>query len=144
MNDAITQACVSQQKQNLFLQVRFGLRIVHTQGRHISINGVPTKLKGYNRHDMYPQIGPALTDTLIDADMDTIRQLKANFIRGSHYPQDPRFLDRCDERGVLVWEEALAWGNYAAVLTNPDFMAAQIGTANAMLDRDYNHPSVIM
>lgn len=126
------------------IQVRFGLRNVRTNGRHIQINGVDTKLKGFNRHDMYPQIGPTLTDALIDADIDLITTLKANFIRGSHYPQDPRFLDRCDEHGVLVWEEALAWGNYAAVLTNPDFLAASVGTAHAMVDRDYNHPAVII
>jgi beta-glucuronidase len=70
--------------------------------------------------------------------------LKGNFIRGSHYPQDPRFLDRCDERGVLVWEEALAWGNYGKQLTDPWFLANQVGTANAMLDRDTNHPSIIL
>ena len=40
-----------------------------------------------------------------------------------HYLQDPRFLDRCDERGVLVWEEALAWGNRMNQLINPTFMA---------------------
>ena len=63
--------------------------------------------------------------------------------RGSHYPQDPRFLDRCDERGVLVWEEALAWGNPAKTLTAPAFLKASVATANAMLERDRNHPSIL-
>ena len=56
-------------------------------------------------------------------------ELEGNFIRGSHYPQDPRFLDRCDELGVLVWEEALAWGNSAQLLNlSSAFMAAELGS----------------
>ena len=90
--------------------VRFGLRTVTAGGRHILINGQPTKLHGYNRHDMYPQLGPSLTPAIYDADIALLQgKLKGNFIRGSHYPQDPRFLDRCDEAGILVWEETLAW-----------------------------------
>ena len=73
-----------------------------------------------------------------------IHTLKGNFIRGSHYPQDPRFLDRCDELGVLVWEEALAWGNSAPVLTEPAFLEAELATAHALVDRDVNHPSITL
>lgn len=128
------------------IQVRFGLRSVTKSGRHILINGKPTKLHGYNRHDMYPQLGSGgLPSSLYDSDLKLIQEkLKGNFIRGSHYPQDPRFLDRCDELGIFVWEETLAWGNYASVLTEPEFLAAQVGTANAILDRDTNHPSIIL
>ena len=53
-------------------------------------------------------------------------------------------LDKCDEMGILVWEEALAWGNYASVLTNPYFLNASHTTARSMLARDSNHPSIIM
>jgi len=127
------------------IQVRFGLRTVSTAGRHITINGEPIKLKGYNRHDMYPQLGPSLTDQLYDSDLQLLtKTLKGNFVRGSHYPQDPRLLDRCDELGVLVWEETLAWGNWAPILTEPAFLNASLATANAMLDRDTNHPAIIL
>ena len=87
---------------------------------------------------MYPQVGPTMPSVLYDADLELLQgpQLNGNFIRGSHYPQDPRFLDRCDERGVLVWEEALAWGNYGTQLTDPWFLANQVGTTNAVLDWD--------
>jgi len=126
-------------------QVRFGIRIVSRSGRHILVNGRRVKLHGYNRHDMYPQVGPAISSSLYDADLTLLQgPLNGNFIRGSHYPQDPRFLDKCDERGVLVWEEALGWGNWETQLVDPTFMAAQLGTANAMLDRDTNHPSIIL
>jgi len=125
--------------------VRFGLRTVKASGRHVLINGKPTKLHGYNRHDMFPQLGPSLTPPIYDADLRLLggKQMEGNFIRGSHYPQDPRFLDRCDEAGVMVWEEALAWGNPAKILTEPAFLDASLATANAMLDRDTNHPAII-
>ena len=86
-----------------------------------------------------------MTPDIYDADLALLvsKQLDGNFLRGSHYPQDPRFLDRCDEAGVLVWEEALAWGNPAHILTEPAFLNASLATANALLDRDTNHPSII-
>ena len=125
--------------------VRFGLRTVKASGRHVLINGKPTKLHGYNRHDMFPQLGPSLTPPIYDADLKLLggKQMEGNFIRGSHYPQDPRFLDRCDEAGVMVWEETLAWGNPAKILTEPAFLDASLATANAMLDRDTNHPAIM-
>lgn len=87
-----------------------------------------------------------MTTDMYDADLELLQgTLNGNFIRGAHYPQDPRFLDRCDERGVLMWEEALAWGNWANYfnLSTP-FMHAELATANAMLDRDTNHPAIIL
>eukprot|EP01043_Picozoa_sp_COSAG02_P020869 COSAG02_NODE_1041_length_15034_cov_96.398326_9_plen_223_part_00 len=55
------------------IQVRFGLRTVRASGRHILINGKPTKLHGYNRHDMYPQLGPSLTDEIYDSDIQLLQ-----------------------------------------------------------------------
>lgn len=45
---------------------------------------------------------------------------------------------------MLVWEETLAWGNDAKVLTEPHFLNASLATAHAMLERDINHPSIIL
>ena len=129
--------------------VRFGLRTLATRGRDILLNGKPLKLKGVNRHDMFPGLGPVLPASQYVADLDLLQlTLHGNFIRGCHYPQDDRFLDLCDERGVIVWNEALAWGNYAGpgvgTLTDPLFMAAELGTAKAMIDSGINHPSIAL
>ena len=64
------------------IQVRFGLRTVQASGRHVLINGKPTKLHGYNRHDMYPQLGPSLTDEIYDSDI----QLLQGKLHGSESP----------------------------------------------------------
>ena len=50
----------------------------------------------------------------------------ANFVRGAHYAQDQRFLDRCDELGIVVWEETLGPGTTTADLTNAYFMKYQV------------------
>ena len=93
---------------------------------------------------MYPQYGSSIpSDPPIHAaDLDLLTSLGANFVRGCHYPQDQRFLDLCDEKGVLVWEETLAWGNSVPQLRDPLFMQAQLATAHAMVDASINHPSV--
>ena len=127
------------------ITVRFGLRIVKADGRSILINGHQTKLKGVNRHDLHPDVGPSLSVRQYEHDLDLLQlTLHGNFVRGSHYPQDGRFLDLCDERGVLVWNEALGWGNWLNMLTDPTFMKAELGTAHAMVSRSFNRPSVVL
>ena len=67
------------------VQVRFGLRTVVAAGRHILVNGKQTKLHGYNRHDLYPQLGPSLPTSVYDEDLRLLKgPLRGNFIRGSH------------------------------------------------------------
>jgi len=118
---------------------------IATKGRDILVNGKPLKLKGVNRHDMFPNQGPVMTTEQYGTDLKRIQDtLKGNFIRGSHYPQDDRFLDLCDEMGVLVWAESLAWGNSAKTLNDKRFMTAQLDTVTAMVDTGFNHPSIIL
>ena len=86
-----------------------------------------------------------LSATQYQADLTQLQlSLHANFLRGAHYPQDARLLDLCDERGILVWDEALAWGNRVDVLTEARFMAAELGTAHAMVSDGINHPSIVL
>lgn len=126
-------------------EVRFGLRTLATQGRDILVNGQPLKLKGVNRHDLYPNQGPVLTTEQLRGDLQVIQEtLSGNFIRGSHYNQDDRFLDLCDELGVLVWSEGLGWGNSAGQMQDARFMRAQLETVDAMLDSSFNHPSIVL
>eukprot|EP00747_Dinoflagellata_sp_TGD_P075064 gnl/TRDRNA2_/TRDRNA2_158579_c2_seq1.p1 gnl/TRDRNA2_/TRDRNA2_158579_c2~~gnl/TRDRNA2_/TRDRNA2_158579_c2_seq1.p1 ORF type:complete len:377 (+),score=14.98 gnl/TRDRNA2_/TRDRNA2_158579_c2_seq1:112-1131(+) len=130
------------------MEVRFGLRLISiggNQNRSILLNGKPIKLKGVNRHEFFPNLGPALPQSQYKADIALLQTtLNANFVRGAHYPQDERFLDLCDERGVLVWAEALGWNNSVQQMNDTIFMDAQIQTVNAMVDTHFNHPSVIL
>ncbi len=126
------------------VNARFGVRQVSTADGRILLNDKPLKLLGYCRHEAHPQYGPALPLSQLLADLQILRDLGCNFIRGSHYQQDPRFLDLCDEMGFLVFEESLAWGQNSQHFTDPRFVAAQLAQLSAMIDTSYNHPSVII
>jgi beta-glucuronidase len=126
------------------LCLRVGLRQVRVAGRQILINEQPIRLKGFNRHESHPEFGHALPDQLIAADVQQLRDLGCNFVRGSHYPQDERFLELCDEVGICVWVEGIGWQQKAENLTDDHFMQAQLGCLDEMVRMSQNHPSVII
>ncbi len=123
---------------------RFGLRTIRTEGRDLLLNGRRLKLKGYCRHEAHPQFGPALPEMQLVQDLQLLRELGCNFIRGSHYPQSQRFLDLCDELGFLVWEEALGWGGRKEQWDLPAFLEANVAQIGAMVANSFNHPAVIL
>lgn len=122
---------------------RFGLRTIRADGPRLLLNNEPLKLLGYCRHESHPQFGPALPLAQLVQDLQLLRDLGCNFIRGSHYPQDQRFLDLCDELGFLVWEESLGWGQKVDHFTDPAFGAAQVQQTELMVRNSINHPCVI-
>ena len=110
------------------------------------INGKVTYLYGVNRHDHHPTRGKALTREDILEDVKTIRQFNFNCIRTSHYPNDPYFYDLCDEYGIYVIDEAnLETHGLGGKLSNdPLWTHAHMERAVRMVERDKNHPSVII
>jgi beta-glucuronidase len=123
---------------------RFGLRTVGSEGGRITVNGTPVKLLGYCRHEAHPQYGPALPLDQLVQDLQLLRDLGCNFVRGSHYPQDPRFLDLCDELGFLVFEESMGWGQKPEHFTDPAFQRLQVAQTQTMVRKSFNHPCVII
>lgn len=125
-------------------RARVGLRQVKVSGQKILINKRPVRLLGFNRHETHPQFGHALPDQLIAADIQQLRDMGCNFVRGSHYPQDERFLELCDEVGICVWDEGIGWQHTAEHLTDERFLTAQQTNLEEMVNMAYNHPSVIL
>ncbi len=123
---------------------RFGLRTIEAKAGKLLLNGKPLKLHGYCRHESHPEFGPALPLQIVIEDLQLLRKTNCNFVRGSHYPQDQRFLDLCDENGILVWEETIGWGDRENHLTDPNFRAAQLRQLPWMVKNSFNHPSVIL
>lgn len=123
---------------------RFGIRTVAVADGAILVNGRPQKLLGYCRHESHMEFGPVQPLPLLISDLQHLKTLGCNFIRGTHYPQDQRFLDLCDELGFLFWEESLGWGNRPEHLADPGFRDAQLRQTALMVDNSFNHPSVIM
>ena len=132
------------------LTARFGIRTVEARDRKLYLNGEELYLKGANRHESHPTFGAATPESLMVTDIQNLKAMGGNFFRGAHYQQTPRFLDLCDEMGVLVWEESLGWGNgsHSAMakgeLTNETFCAQQVAETRAMVRASFNHPSVII
>ena len=134
-------------------KVRFGIRQVEAKNRKIYLNGKEIFLKGFNRHESEMRSGAATSDALMLQDIQRLKALGGNFIRGAHYQQSERFLDLCDEYGVLVWEESLGWGNGQRYtnktfppneLADPEFCELQVAQTRDMVRASFNHPSVII
>ena len=131
------------------VSARFGVRQIEARDRCIWLNGEPVCLKGFNRHESHPTFGAATPESLMVLDLQNLKALGGNFVRGCHYQQSQRFLDLCDEMGVLVWEESLGWSNGRDLdsgneFDDGDFVAQQIEQTREMVRASFNHPSVVI
>ena len=125
------------------------------------INGVPVKLKGVNHHDSHPVNGWCMTEEELRQDLVLMKKLNINTIRTSHYPPHPKFPDMCDEMGFYVVLETdlethgfvTRYGNsgHGYDTDSPDWICNQPQWLDSYMDRmvraverDKNHPSIIM
>lgn len=89
--------------------------------------------------------GASPTDEQLDVDIALLKKGNANFVRGAHYPQDQRWLDRLDEAGFAMWEETL--GPSVSLEDTQDwshFMKYQLQQVEEMLEASMNHPSIMV
>lgn len=121
---------------------RFGFREAEFRGDGgFYLNGQRVKLMGLNRHQTYPYIGAAAPARLQRLDAEVLKgELGCNIVRTSHYPQSPHFLDRCDELGLLVFEEMAGWQH----IGDQQWQERSLNDLSAMIERDRNHPSIIL
>jgi len=126
------------------MRERIGIREFRTEGQRLLLNGEPVQLVGVNRHESHVQIGHGQPDALLVGDAQLLHDLGCNFVRGSHYPQDVRWLDLCDEMGFLVWSEVLGWQHTAEHLNDEHFMQAQLTNLEEMVASARNHASVVI
>ena len=80
---------------------KIGFRKVEIKGRVFMVNGVPIKLKGVNRHEHWSDVGHAITEEQMIRDLEVIKQGNCNHIRTSHYSNDPRWYELCDELSLI-------------------------------------------
>ena len=134
-------------------KVRFGIRQIEARDRKLYLNGKELFLKGFNRHESDWLNGSATGEAMMLQDIQRLKALGGNFFRGAHYQQSERFLDLCDENGVLVWEESLGWGNGQGYVNNnfppnelkdEEFCAMQVKQTRDMVRASFNHPSVVI
>ena len=120
-----------------------GLREVNIAGGVLRLNGTPIKLRGVDHHDIWPDVGRAAGEAHLRRDLELIRAANINFIRTSHYPSHPRFIELCDELGLYVMCE-VPFGFGDSHLTDPTYQDILKTRARATVRRDKNRPSVIV
>ncbi|OAA62867.1 beta-galactosidase [Niveomyces insectorum RCEF 264] len=155
------------------VQQTVGFRKVELLHGRIAVNGTPIRIRGVNRHDHHPTKGRAVPLDFMRADLESMKRFNVNALRCSHYPPHPKLLDMADELGLWVIDEAdlECHGFYDAVarplnipedmdyeerkkLTFPKAAAftsdndawrgAYLDRVQALVQRDKNHPSVII
>jgi beta-galactosidase len=126
--------------------LRVGFRRVEVVGHELLVNGKAVLIKGVNRHDHDPLRGKAVTLEGIRADLVLMKQHGINAVRTSHYPNDERLYDLCDELGLYVVDEAnLETHAYLrSLLKDPRWASAVLERITRMALRDKNHSSIVV
>ena len=123
-----------------------GFRSIEVRDRQLLVNGEPVWIFGVNRHDHHPTRGKAVTVDDMRDDLLAMRRHNITAVRCSHYPNDPAFLDLCDEIGMYVVDEANIESHAynTSLCDDARYRAAWLSRGARMVERDRNHPSVIM
>ncbi len=116
---------------------RIGFRTVEFKAHDgIYVNGTKIIMKGINRHSFYPEGGRTTNREISLKDALLLKEMNINAVR-SHYPPDTHFLDMCDSIGLFVMDELAGWQNCYDSQVGPILQ-------KEMIDRDVNHPSIIL
>jgi beta-galactosidase len=131
--------------------LRIGFRTVVLEDGLIKVNGSPLLFKGVNRHEWHPRTGRALDLATMREDVLLMKRHNIDAVRTSHYPPHPAFLDLCDEYGLWVIDECdlethgfVEQGWRDNPVDDDRWTPALLDRAARMVERDKNHPSVVI
>ncbi|HOJ99743.1 MAG TPA: glycoside hydrolase family 2 TIM barrel-domain containing protein [Termitinemataceae bacterium] len=126
--------------------LRVGFRQIEIRDRALLINGKRVLIKGVNRHEHDERTGKALSLESMVTDILLMKQHNINTVRTSHYPNDERWYDLCDEFGLYVIDEANIESHayYDSICRDSRYAQAFLDRVSRMALRDKNHPCVIM
>jgi len=128
----------------------FGFRKSEIIKGEFYINGVSTLLKGVNRHEHDPLHGRAVPLSVMVQDIKLMKQNNINAVRASHYPNNPRWYELCNLYGLYVIDEVnvethgISFGKDLLPGSDPKWTKAVVDRAVRMVERDKNHPSIII
>ena len=123
---------------------RVGIRLAEFRGKDgFWLNGkpYPYPLMGANRHQDFAYVGNALPNSQQWRDVLRLKNAGFNIIRTAHYPQDPSFMDACDELGIFIIVATPGWQYWNK---DPQFAERVFQNTREIIRRDRNHPSVLM
>ncbi|HEY9247788.1 MAG TPA: glycoside hydrolase family 2 TIM barrel-domain containing protein, partial [Rariglobus sp.] len=125
---------------------RFGFRSVEVRDRMLLVNGRRVLIHGVNRHDHHETRGKALDRETLRQDAVLMKRFNFNAVRCAHYPNDPCWLDLCDELGLYVIDEANveSHGYFCQISQDRRYAGAFLDRGLRMVERDKNHASIIL
>lgn len=133
------------------VELRIGFRTVAIEDGRFLVNGVPVLFRGVNRHEHDQDRGRSLDTETMRQDILLMKQHNINAVRTSHYPPHPDFLRLCDELGLWVVEECdlethgFIYTDWAGnPPTEPVWRDAMLDRVQRMVERDKNHPSIVV
>ena len=131
------------------LPVNVGFRKVEITNGNLLVNGERILVKGVDRHEFDPDRGQAITVEGMEKDIQLMKQFNINTMRCSHYPNQPAWYDLCDRYGIYLIDEANIESHgmgfdEKTLAKNPDWADAHMDRTVRMVERDKNHPSVII
>lgn len=127
-----------------------GFRQVEIRDAQLLVNGRPIKIRGVNRHEHDPDTGRYVSRERMLEDILLFKRHNINTVRTSHYPNDPHWYDLCDRYGVYVIDEAnieshgMGYDLNRSLGNKPEWEAQHVDRTVRMVERDKNHPSIIM
>ncbi|MEO8596983.1 MAG: glycoside hydrolase family 2 TIM barrel-domain containing protein [Candidatus Solibacter sp.] len=127
-----------------------GFRRVEIKGGRFLINGRAILIKGVNRHEHSELTAKYVPVESMLQDIRIMKQFNVNAVRTSHYPNSPAWYDLCDKYGIYVLDEANIeahhYGNNTRnfLANSPDWQPAMLDRVERMVERDKNHPSVVI
>ncbi|MBB3696879.1 DUF4981 domain-containing protein [Flammeovirga yaeyamensis] len=125
---------------------KVGFRTIESNDKgQFLVNGQPILIYGVNRHDHHHLTGKVVSEDDMRHEIELLKKFNFNSVRTSHYPNDPRFYELCDEYGIYVMDEAnLETHGITGDLTNNSLWSGQfLDRMVRMVERDKNHPSII-
>lgn len=129
-----------------FESCHVGFRQVEIKEGMMLLNGRRLVLRGVDRHEHHPEWGRALTEEYMRREICLMKQLNFNAVRTSHYPDDPRWYDLCDEYGLYLIDETNleTHGVGGELSQDPTWATAYLDRAMRMVLRDKNHACVLL
>ncbi len=128
---------------------KIGFRVSEIKNGQLLVNGAPILIKGVNRHEHDPITGHVISVESMMDDILLMKQNNINTVRASHYPNDPRWYGLCDKYGLYVIDEAnieshgMGYGE-RSLAKDTSWKLAHVERVKRMVERDKNHPSVII
>jgi len=129
---------------------KIGFRNVEIRGGQLLVNGVPIYIKGVDRHEHDPVEARAIPEERMRQDIQLMKQFNINAVRTSHYPNNPYWYELCDEYGLYVIDEAnieshgMGYRPERTLANKPEWRALHMDRTQRLVERDKNHPSVII